>query len=150
MDYDDLEQHELDDLFSDSCQFNNLINIKYLIKLNYVDIHYDDDYGLRLACKHNHLNIVKYLLDAPDLKEHANIHAKGDEAFKNAYTANHLDIINYLIIDYKIPRTKEIEELLSSIPKEDIKQLFDKRDLNQILENELDSDKIDLIKKIKL
>ena len=33
-------------------------------------------------CQKGHLEIVKYLLTSPDLKEHANIHANNDSGFR--------------------------------------------------------------------
>ena len=36
------------------------------------------------SCQKGHLEIVKYLLTSPDLKEHADIHAKNHEGFRLA------------------------------------------------------------------
>ena len=48
------------------------------------------------ACQNGHLELVKYLLTSPDLKEHANINYKDDNGFKWACRNEHFDIVKYL------------------------------------------------------
>ena len=49
------------------------------------------------ACSYGHLDIVKYLLTSPDLKDHANIHEGDDESLINACLNGHLEIVKYLL-----------------------------------------------------
>lgn len=62
-------------VLKDACECGNLDDVKKALK-NGANIHADDDYALRWACENGHLDVVKYLLTSPDLKEHANIHAE--------------------------------------------------------------------------
>lgn len=48
-------------------------------------------------CNSGHLDIVKYLLTSPDLKEHVDIHACNDGGFQWACLNGHLDIVQYLL-----------------------------------------------------
>ena len=49
------------------------------------------------SCFDGHLEVVKYLLTSPDLKEHANIHANNDNGFINTCFDGHLEIVKYLL-----------------------------------------------------
>ena len=49
------------------------------------------------SCQKGHLEIVKYLLISPDLKEHADIHADNDYGFRLACEKGHLEIVKYLL-----------------------------------------------------
>ena len=49
------------------------------------------------SCQKGHLEIVKYLLTSPELKEHANIHAQDDLGFRLACNYGHLEIVKYLL-----------------------------------------------------
>ena len=48
------------------------------------------------------LEIVKYLLPNPDLKEHANIHADNDSGFRLACANGHLEIVKYLLTSHEL------------------------------------------------
>ena len=49
------------------------------------------------SCQKGHLEIVKYLLTSPDLKEHADIHADNDYGFRWACSRGQLEIVQYLL-----------------------------------------------------
>ena len=49
------------------------------------------------SCEKGHLEIVKYLLTSPDLKEHADIHAKNDYGFRWACEQGYLEVVKYLL-----------------------------------------------------
>ena len=65
------------------------------------------------SCENGYLEVVKYLLTSPDLKEHANIHANNDYGFRWACANGQLEIVKFLIIDMNIDKTNYIE--LSSL-----------------------------------
>ena len=94
------------------------------------------------SCQKGHLEIVKYLLTSPDLKEHANIHANNDYGFRLACANGHLELVKYLILDMSIEKTKHIEDYLNKnqdnkCVKEAI-ELFKIREFNQKLNANLE------------
>ena len=89
------------------------------------------------ACLLGDLEIVGYLLTSPDLKDHADIHFNNDCALASACTYGHVEIIKYLIFDYQIEKTKDIENYLVENEKEEILNLFEKREFEEKLQNEL-------------
>ena len=105
------------------------------------------------SCQKGHLEIVKYLLTSPDLKEHANIHADNDYGFRWACEKGHLEIVKFLILDMSIEKTKHIEKYLNK--KTDNKtvqqaiELFNTRDLHHQL-NENIKDNKENVKKMKI
>jgi len=56
------------------------------------DIHAKDDDALRWACRHKHLEIIKYLLDRG-----ADIHTNNDEVLRFAFYNNHTKVVKLLI-----------------------------------------------------
>ena len=65
--------------------------IKYLDDIG-ENIHFDDEFPLRLGARHNKLDVVKYLI------EHgANIHADDEGALRSAVSFGNLDIVKYLV-----------------------------------------------------
>ena len=78
------------------------------------DIHTGEDIAVRYACKYGRLEVLKYLLDSPDLVEHGNIHAKDDYAFRWACLNGHHDIVHYLIFDKGIKQTEHIDFFLNN------------------------------------
>ena len=99
------------------------------------------------ACYGGNLDLVKYLLTSPDLKEHADIHAKNSESFINAISNGHVEIIEYLIWDYKIEKTEHVEQYLVEKEMKDILNTFEKRDLEKELQKDLNHN---MIKDIKI
>lgn len=49
------------------------------------------------ACENGKLELVKYLLTSPELKEHANIHTDKVTGFKMACRFGHLEVVKYLL-----------------------------------------------------
>ena len=49
------------------------------------------------ACEDNDLEIVQYLLSAPELKIHANIHTKEDSGFIGACINGNINLVKYLL-----------------------------------------------------
>ena len=56
------------------------------------------------ACKNDDLEVIKFLLTSPKLKEHADIHASNDEGFRSACAQGHLEVVKYLLTS---PELKE-------------------------------------------
>ena len=56
------------------------------------------------SCYEGRLEVVKYLLTSPDLKEHADIHAQDDYGFRTACVNGHLEVVKYLLTS---PELKE-------------------------------------------
>ena len=71
--------------------------------------------GFRSACLAGHLEIVKYLLTSPELKQYADIHALNDEGFIWACKNGHLEVVKCLIIDMNIDKTTHIEDYLNDL-----------------------------------
>ena len=94
------------------------------------------------SCQNGYLEVVKYLLTSPDLKEHANIHAQDDLGFRWACARGHLEVVKFLILDMSIEKTKHIEDYLNKnqdnkCVKEAI-ELFKIREFNQKLNANLE------------
>ena len=66
--------------------------VKYLVEEHGANIHARDDRPIRVASRHGHLPVVKYLV------EHgAHIRVRNDEALRLARHYGHTDVVNYLI-----------------------------------------------------
>lgn len=139
-----------------ACLNNHIDIVKYLLtspELNHhADIHINNDHPLYCAIESGNIEIVKYLISSPDLKEHANIHAKEDGIFSSLCSEHEIELLTYLIFEYGIEKTQYIEGVLNENPnefKEQVKDMFFRRELNIILEKDLSSDRINK-KKTKL
>ena len=60
------------------------------------------------ACKNGHLELVKYLLTSPELKEQADIHGQDDEGFIWACRCGHLEIVKYLLTSAELTELVDI------------------------------------------
>jgi len=74
-----------------ACKYGDVSRVKLFIEED-VDIHFDNDYALRLASSHGHLNVMQYLVE-----QGADIHANDDMAVRYAAEKGHLYIVQYLI-----------------------------------------------------
>ena len=105
------------------------------------------------SCYEGRLEVVKYLLTSPDLKEHADIHARNDVGFIGACRNGRLEVVKCLIIDMVIQKTKHIEKYLNeNKDNENVQQameLFNTRDLHHQL-NENIKDNKEKVKKVKI
>ena len=134
-------QEKIDEKFIESCENGDMCAIRKILNAKYIDradIHADNDKGLRLACANGHLELVKYLLTSPDLKEHADIHADDDEGFKFACDNWHIKVVYFYIFDMNFQLsivTKGWINLMDN--KDEILILFDKRDFERQLQNNL-------------
>ena len=89
------------------------------------------------SCENGYLEVVKYLLTSPDLKEHDD----NDSGFRWACANGHLEIVKFLILDMSIEKTKHIEDYLNKNQDNNVKEaieLFKIREFNQKLNNDLE------------
>jgi hypothetical protein len=99
------------------------------------------------ASRNGHLNIVDYLFTNDEIKDYIDIHLYNDEAFKVIYDDNQLDVLKYFIFNLNIEKTQDIIAHIKNDPQ--ILKMFNSRDLNASLHQELD-DNTKNIKKIKI
>lgn len=92
---------------------------------------------LEFACIDGNVEVIKYLLTSPDLKEHADIHVSHDNCFINACYYHRSSTLQYLIFEYNITQTEDINSFLITINRRDILAMFDKRKLEQQLQTTL-------------
>lgn len=103
------------------------------------------------ACPNGCLEVVKYLLTSPDLKELADVKAFNYEGFKFAYHKGNLEIVKYLILDACIEKTKDIEDFLERNNTNyvvQVREIFNvrefKKDLSDLLTTGVAKSKIKL------
>lgn len=132
-----------------ACMNGHLDIVKYLLSspelTHHADIHITNDHPLYCAISSGNMDIVEYLISSPDLKEHADVHAKDDRIFADMCSDQEIEILEYLIFDYNIKKTQCIEIILNDNPnqfKQQVKNMFSKRELNITLEKDLSSDRL--------
>jgi ankyrin repeat protein len=116
--------------FREACNKGDLDMVKEMLKYFIID-EFAFQYGFSWACMNGQLEVVKYLLTSPDLKEHADIHAEDDWGFRWACENGQLEIVKFLIDEFKITRTQKIEEFLLENKKYNIVNMFNVRDCNE-------------------
>ena len=68
---------------------------------NKLDIHTNNEFGLKIACRNNRLEIIKYLIKFGRLNNNRfNIHINDDEIVKIACKYNYIDIVKYIFEQY--------------------------------------------------
>jgi hypothetical protein len=87
------------------------------------------------AASCGHIDVIRYVLNTENLKKYVDIHVNKDVTIRAAYKNNHFDILNYLVFDLQIEKTPFLEEYMRNEPE--LKKLFDIRDLNNSLNEEL-------------
>jgi len=70
------------------------------------------------ACLEGDLEVVKYLLTSPDLKEHADIHTRDDQGFIYACEKRNFELIKYLLT------SPELKEHANIHTKDDLALLY--------------------------
>lgn len=130
----------LNPLINDSLVESVQKNFPQLVLIN----NYKISKPLENAFLQNHLHVVDYLLNSPELKEHADINAASYNIVKNAMKNGNSEIISSLIFDYNIEKTQEINELLNNYVNykypdmvDEIREMFGKRQIKDDLNMEL-------------
>jgi hypothetical protein len=98
---------------------------------------------LKVMCIYESLPHIKYLLESPLLRIHADFHADNDEAFKCLQNCD-LKIIKYLIFDYGLKTNENIEKILDNSDTDfamAVRNMFKLRDY-QVLNTELPANEI--------
>lgn len=131
-----------DEVFRKSCASGHVNVVEYLLTspdLNTkAHIHADDDYGFRHACANGHLEVVEFLLSSPKIKDHVNIHTDDDCGFLwAAENQENWHVVEYFIFDRKIEKTKTIDRFLKNEKCEVIEKMFEIRDMQKTLTEEL-------------
>lgn len=106
------------------------------------------DLKLITACYNGNMDEIRYLLTSPDLEEHADLHYANDKATMIAIAEQNTDILKYFIFELNIERSYFIEFYMNMLlvnpnvakKVEIVKEMFEKRTLNEQLNKELDSD----------
>lgn len=62
------------------------------------------------ACEMGHLEIVKYLLTSPEIKQKPDIHTSEDAALKGASYNGHLEIVQYLLTSPELTEHAKIKK----------------------------------------
>lgn len=79
--------------FNTSCFNGHLAIAQWLLKLQGINIHADDDEAFRESCFNGHLTIAKWLYELGGI----DIHAEDDEAFRWSCIYDHLDVAQWLL-----------------------------------------------------
>jgi len=125
---------------------------------NNADINYVNS-PLKEACQHGNLNVVKFLLDSPLLEKKADLssieniydfsflcrdfisennsqHMPDNEKEKNDYLDRKMLVLKYLILEQNFKTNEDIEKFLQKPENKIIKRIFDTRELqNELNEN---------------
>lgn len=89
------------------------------------------------AARNGHLHIIEHIFN--NYKNKIDIHLYKDEAFRAACHANQLDVLKYFIFDLNIKKTQDIINHIDG--EHSIMNIFEARELNESLKNELSSSK---------
>jgi hypothetical protein len=84
----------------------------------------------------NKFEVVKYFLEAPELKDIVDINYKNGLLFRSIYADEDYDLLNYLIFDRNIEKIPRIVQELQENPSSKVEKMFLVRDLP----NELSTD----------
>ena len=74
------------------CQKGNLETFQWIVSLDNLDIHEDNEIYFRIACNSGHLKFAKWIYDTHNI----NIKAQKNEVFKFACSNNNLLIATWL------------------------------------------------------
>jgi hypothetical protein len=85
------------------------------------------------CCKDNNILVLQYLISLPNYNLQKNL-AKG---FETACEKQALENLRYLIFELNIEKTESIKKYLNTYPNKDVEKMFEIRDLNNSLQNNL-------------
>lgn len=107
------------------------------------------EYGFSAAYTSENEKAMKFFLQNPDMQPYADIHLENDNCFINSFKVHRKDLLEMLILDLNIEKTPAIEDFLENpdtrdkfgkqykIDKNEINELFEKRDFKNNIENNL-------------
>ena len=111
--------------------------------------------GFVSAYVHANEKAMKLFLENPLMKPYANIHLENDNCFITLYQLERKDLLETLIFDFNIEKTQAITDFLNNpdrkkdrfgnlykIEKEELKELFEKRDFKNKLDDSFPERKI--------
>lgn len=106
------------------------------------------EYGFTSSYLDKNVQVMKLFLEDPIMKPYANIHLENDHCFIYFYQIERKDLLEMLILEYNIDMTDSIKDFLNNpdikkdilgnkykIDKEELKDLFEKRDFKNKLED---------------
>lgn len=140
-----------DKILVESCRHNTNLNfLKYILKsksmTDHADINAQEGKAFIAACYSNDLKLVKFLLEDKTLKENLKLEYV-NPWINTLIKANKKEILDYLIYEYKLPYT---EELKATIQYPHYIKLFELREMNSQLEQQLDKENVMPSKKHKI
>jgi hypothetical protein len=106
------------------------------------DIHTYQDNAFRTSCKKDNVETLKFLLSSPKIHKHVDVHTQNDIGFRVALAWTSFNVLKYFIIELNIEKTEDIKKHLKNNPNLEAIKLFELRDLNQQLNQELLSGKV--------
>ncbi len=118
--------------------------IKYLLTSPDLKDHatiYPNDH-LRAATSKGYIHILDFLFNSPELKENLSPHQSNDIVFNTACKKQNLEVLNYLIFDLNIDISPYIEYYFNDEQSDfadKVKNLFEMRELNKSLSEDLSS-----------
>ena len=108
------------------------------------------EYGFSSAYTHANESTMRFFLENPIMIPYINIHLEEDNCFITLYQLERKDLLEMLIIDFNLEKTQAITDFLNNpnrvknqfghlykIDKGELKDLFEKRDFNNQLKNNL-------------
>lgn len=106
------------------------------------------------ACESGQLDIVKFLLNSNELSKNADLHYNKDSAFESAFYYHQTNVLEYLILDLYIEKNDNINTFLNSASNHQlvsiVNKLFNLRELNKELNEDLIKNDINDVKRIKI
>lgn len=117
--------------FTQAALSGNLKNIRYFLLVEKLDIHFNNDFVFRMACKKGYLEVVRYVLTSEELTEHCDIHSQVDLGFRKACEFGQLSIVQYLTT------SSELKEHANVYAKDNIALTLAKTNGNQELQKYL-------------
>lgn len=150
--FGNLTKDNCDLLINQCATENNIDLLKYVLQLAQSNnLTPNLDATLQQAFINNNVEIFDYLLRSPELKCHADVHNDNDYIFNLSYHGRNT-LMQYLVFDYGIDKTPMIEQILTedSAYKEEVNNMFAKRQLNAELQQQLPTAPVNTIKKRKI
>lgn len=96
--------------FTRACYDGHLDACKALTRGGKIDIHYQDDYGFRIAAEQGHIDIVEYLASIG-----SNIEAKNNAAIRNAFDEGNKEMFEKILDLKKNKIQLEVNKAIEAI-----------------------------------